>query len=30
MLDLVEYQQDWHFVDPIMVAWIDGTWSTVI
>ena len=30
MLDLVEFEQDWHLVDPVMAAWIDNTRSTVI
>ena len=30
MLDLVEYERDWHRVDPVMAAWINSTRSTII
>ena len=30
MLDLVEYERDWHLVDPVMAAWINNTRSTII
>jgi hypothetical protein len=30
MLDLVEYERDWHLVDPVMAAWINSTRSTII
>ena len=30
MLDLVEYDKEWHLVDPVMAAWIKDTRSTTI
>ena len=29
-LDLVEYDKEWHLVDPVMAAWIKDTRSTTI
>jgi hypothetical protein len=30
MLDLVEYDKEWHLVDPVMAAWIKDTRSNTI
>lgn len=30
MLDLVEYEREWHLVDPVIAAWINSTRSTII
>lgn len=30
LLDLVEYDKEWHLVDPVMAAWIKDTRSSII